>query len=140
MTKIKVNNKKFKKGFTLIELMIVMSIILILLSIMVPKFSGYQKKAKKVKVVNTAKQIYQAAILSYGEQDGAFDNAKIIDTVNEITGLGISESDIKANDGDVLGIHFMSDKKDYRVTAHASQNYFVVTDAKQSTVYSSLNP
>lgn len=137
---MKLDNKKFKKGFTLIELMIVMSIILILLSVMVPKFSGYQQKAKKVKVVNTAKQIYQSALLSYGEQDGSFNDAKVIDTVNQITGLGISEHDIKSNDGDILGIHFISDNKDYRVTIHASQNYFEVTDAKQSTVYSSLNP
>lgn len=52
------NNKK--KGFTLIELVAVMSIIAILSAAFIPRFGNYITQAKKVSILNEAKSIVTA--------------------------------------------------------------------------------
>lgn len=54
------NNKKKKKGFTLIELIAVIAILAILGVILVPKVSGYSAKASRTKDLANAKMLIQA--------------------------------------------------------------------------------
>lgn len=54
--KILLRNKK-KKGFTLVELMAVMAIMLILSVAFLPKISGYIKEAKKAVALSQAKKV-----------------------------------------------------------------------------------
>lgn len=52
--------KKNKKGFTLIELIVVISILIVLGSIIVPKIAFFTAKADKAKVQGDAKIVLQA--------------------------------------------------------------------------------
>ena len=58
--KINSNLKNKKKGFTLIELVAVMSIIAILSAAFIPRFGNYITQAKKVSILNEAKSIVTA--------------------------------------------------------------------------------
>lgn len=85
MGRIKVFKKEKKRGFTLIELMLVVAIILILLGFLVPKFSSYQNKVKTTKAINTAKQIHTAAMASYGDNEGNFNEEDVKDYISDLT-------------------------------------------------------
>jgi len=58
-------NKKFKEGFTLVEVLIVLGIISILASIAIPSVRGLINRANAIKVVNDMQNV-QIAVMNYG--------------------------------------------------------------------------
>ncbi len=65
--------KHNQKGFTLIELMIVVAIIGILAAIAIPAYSTYTKKAKFTEVVNATSPLKLAVDLCYAEDEALAD-------------------------------------------------------------------
>ena len=54
-------DKNKKKGFTLVELIVVLAILAILAAMLVPALTGYIDKANEKKTLATARQYYVAA-------------------------------------------------------------------------------
>jgi len=68
---MKLNRKKNEKGFTLIELMIVVAIIGILAAIAIPQFSQYRARGWMTAVRSDAKNVYTAVQTYLADNPGA---------------------------------------------------------------------
>ncbi|MFH0948065.1 MAG: type II secretion system protein [Elusimicrobiota bacterium] len=87
---------KTKKGFTLIELMIVVAIIGILAAIAIPKFADLIRKSKEGATKGSLGALRSALTIYYGEQEGMYPysgvagaevaNGANTTTFNDITG------------------------------------------------------
>lgn len=120
-----------KKGFTLIELMVVMSIIVVLASFLVPKFIAYKQKAKDTKAISTAKQIQVAAMSSYNENDDKFETSVLQEDIKKFTGVSCNIS----GDEDCVNITYPSDNKNYIVKVNANDNGYKVTNSDNKVIF-----
>ncbi|MCM8711026.1 prepilin-type N-terminal cleavage/methylation domain-containing protein [Clostridium sp. SYSU_GA19001] len=119
---------KVKKGFTLIEVIIAVSIVVILASLTVPKVSGYIEKAKNTKAISMGKEIYSAAMWSYSEQESSFSNkSNILNAINDVTGVqGLTSDSITIADSKNVSIKFTNDNNVYVININANTSGYTI--------------
>src|ERR1700747_1983586 len=87
-------NMKTKRGFTLIELMIVVAIIGILAAIAIPKFSQLITKSNEANTKGNLGAMRSALSIYYGDMEGLYptDNLAILTTSNKyLTSIPIAK-------------------------------------------------
>lgn len=110
-----------KKGFTIVELVIVIAVIAILAAVAVPAFSGVVNKAK-ISVVSQLAANFNKAVASCETEDGSI--LTMHDVMCALEEFGFDESDA------------IDDKGDYCVVWDSEQNRFVVFDKDEKKVCS----
>lgn len=87
--------KSSKKGFTLVELIVVLVILAILAAMLVPALVGYIDRAKKEKEFQAASTVYAAAQAlateAYGKDEDPGD-AITTDAIKELTGIELESA------------------------------------------------
>lgn len=135
--------KENKKGFTLVELIVVLVILAILIALLVPALTGYIDKANKRKVETEARNALMAcqtlATESYGKSDAENPQATIGETfyndakeLSEVPGT-ISAVTLKVADGSkgagkIATMTYAN--KGYTIT-YSNDNWGEVTEAKK---------
>lgn len=88
----KIRAMKNKKGFTLVELIVVLVILAILAALLIPALTGYIDKANKEKVVSETRMVAMAVQTEASEAYGQLKSGETLSTWNGTTGKEHIES------------------------------------------------
>ncbi len=133
--------KNIQKGFTLIELMIVVAIVGIVAAVALPAYQNYTAKAKFSEVIAAVTPIKQAIQICYVEQGGA--NLASCDTEAEVgalllaaaIGTYVSAVTITENTGVITATSTGVDSSNstYILTPTVNDTYNTITWAESGT-------
>lgn len=133
--KKKASNGK-KKGFTLIEVIVAVTIVIILSALSFPKVTAYIDKAKEAKATSMAKQIYTAAMWSYSKEGNTFIATKIAEAVSNTTNIALEDTSVTPGaSNDPVTINFTSDSQDYVLSIYKDKNNYDITKGTDSTPF-----
>lgn len=97
--------KMNKKGFTIVELVIVIAVIAILAAVLIPTFSGVIEKANQSAAMQYAASLYKEA-LALDLADGVADGNEGNTAINRVEGKTVSYS----NDGTTITFSYNDGK------------------------------
>ena len=108
-----------RRGFSLIELLIVIAIILLIITIAVPKFNSVQKHAREVAALQAIKTIHTAQVQFYSEY-GRY--------ATSLTELGPPASGhASASSADLIGNDLAAgEKQGYRFTVSGNAGGYII--------------
>ena len=116
-----------KKGFTIVELVIVIAVIAILAGVLIPTFATVVEKANKSAAMQEAASLYQevyALDLADGKLDGKDGNTNIASTLNGKT----FTYTVDAANGIVTTFEYTSNNN-YKATLNPTDNTWTVEKA-----------
>ena len=104
-----------KKGFTIVELVIVIAVIAILAAVMIPTFSGIITKANQSTVQQTAAALYKEAY-ALDLADGTLDGREGTTAIGKVEGKDVTYSASMGEDGATPTVSFTYEEKGYVAT------------------------
>lgn len=96
----KIRKLKDRKGFTLVELIVVLVILAILAALLIPALTGYIDKANKEKIVSECRMVVMAAQTEASELYGKMEGGKLaFDTTNTADKYDTAVKDLSETKG-----------------------------------------
>lgn len=136
-----------KKGFTLVELIVVLVILAILAALLIPALTGYIDKAKEKQIIAETRQVVMAAqtlvdeayandstsAITIKESDGTI-SYKDVYELAEVDGEFVNEPTI-GQDGKITQVEYKNDGKTctYKVIENATKGSYTTKDTGSST-------
>ena len=109
-------HKKKKSAFTLIELIVVIAIIAILAAALTPSFTGYINEAKKVAVINQAKNVVTAYEATKVKSSNTYTLDTTVDAFAEGSDL-LDEKDVnKLSNTSIENCYSIVNTEEYDIT------------------------
>lgn len=113
---ITAKHKKKKSAFTLIELIVVIAIISILAAALTPSFTGYINEAKKVAVINQAKNVVTAYEATKVKSSNTYTLNTTVDTFANGSAL-LDEKDVnKLSNTSIENCYSIVNTEEYDIT------------------------
>ncbi len=109
-----INSLKNRKGFTLIELIVVLAVLAIIMAIAVPRFLGIQEDARESADESTGAMLAKAAELYL-----ASDTSHKVGDLNGIT-IAVLETTLKTTDIDLKSAKYKGDTISFGTTSGGS--------------------
>ena len=121
-----------KKGFTLVELLVVIVIMCILAAILIPTFASYIKKAENATIVAEARAAHVALSVLCQERAMTEDDSAVTDAeVQELANVEGTVSNVVTDDaGTVTGFTYTNDGK--TVTWASTDNQYRLGEVDES--------
>ena len=114
-----ISKLKNRKGFTLIELIVVLAVLAVIMAIAVPRFMGIQEESNKKADAATAQQIIKSARLQAARNNDG-DLIADIDVTSPGTGYTEWDKEIMIYDGTKFTLSYNSTTKKYEVAWEAN--------------------
>lgn len=124
---------KDKKGFTLVELIVVLVILAILAALLIPALTGYIDKANKEKVVSETRMLVMAAQTEGTEAYSKLTSGGKTPTADEIA------EEVGKNGDELLNLAEVSGNFDITYNDDASVKAVAYTNAGYTCVYANKN-
>lgn len=111
--------KMNKKGFTIVELVIVIAVIAILAAVLIPTFSGVITKANQSAVTQTAAALYKEAY-ALDLADGTLDAKEGDTAITTVAGKDVTYSASQSGDTITIEFSYTDAAKGYTATYDGS--------------------
>ena len=88
-----------KKGFTIVELIIVIAVIAVLAAVLIPTFSNLIQKANEAKDTALVSNLNKAVAMDNGSKETVYDVLKVAE---DIAGINVAKINAAANSNEIL--------------------------------------